>query len=48
MAIEVWEKTGSAWDPPLYGIVKPAITIGAVLVVLANLSLAVKLLRGED
>ena len=48
MAIEVWEKTGSAWDPPMYGIIKPAITIGAVLVVLANIGLAAKMLKGED
>ncbi len=48
MAVQVWEKTGSAWDPPMYGIIKPAITVGAVLVVLANIGLAAKMLRGED
>ncbi|MGI9332810.1 MAG: TRAP transporter small permease subunit [Gammaproteobacteria bacterium] len=30
-ALRVWERTGSAWDPPMYAIVKPAITLGAAL-----------------
>ena len=41
MAIMVWEKTGSAWDPPLQALIKPGISIGAVLVFIANLILLI-------
>ena len=37
MAIRVWERTGSAWDPPLYALIKPAITVGAILVVISTI-----------
>lgn len=45
MAVSVWERTGSAWDPPLFALIKPGITLGAVLVFLANLILLVRHLR---
>ncbi|MFT7653683.1 MAG: TRAP-type C4-dicarboxylate transport system permease small subunit [Candidatus Azotimanducaceae bacterium] len=44
-AIDVWERTGSSWDPPLFAIVKPAIVIGAALFCLQLISNLVKLLR---
>ena len=45
MAIMVWEKTGSAWDPPLQALIKPGISIGAVLVFIANLILLINHLK---
>ena len=45
LAIKVWERTGSSWDPPLYALVKPAIIIGALLICLQNIALFGKLLR---
>ena len=45
LAIKVWERTGSSWDPPLYAIVKPAIIIGAALICLQNIANLFKLLQ---
>ena len=45
MAINVWERTGSAWDPPLYALTKPAIVLGAILICLQNVSEFLKLWR---
>ena len=45
MAIMVWEKTGTAWDPPLQALIKPGISIGAVLVFIANLILLINHLK---
>lgn len=50
LAVKVWERTGSSWDPPLYALVKPAIAIGAMLICLqnvANLGKVVDRLRRE-
>ena len=44
-AINVWERTGSSWDPPLFALVKPAIVIGAALFCLQNISNLIKLCR---
>lgn len=45
LALKVWERTGSAWDPPLYAITKPAIVVGAALICLQNIALCAKLWR---
>ena len=44
-AINVWERTGSSWDPPLYALVKSAIIIGAILICLQNISNFCKILQ---
>ena len=32
MALQIWERTGSSWNPPLPAILKPLIVVGAVLI----------------
>ena len=45
LAVTVWERTGSSWDPPLYALVKPAIIVGALLICLQNVANLLKLLQ---
>ena len=45
LAIQIWERTGSSWDPPLYALVKPAIILGALLICLQNFALFGRLLQ---
>lgn len=44
-AIDVWERTGSSWDPPLFALIKPAIAIGSALFCLQLISNLIKLFR---
>ena len=48
MAIKVWERTGSAWDPPLYALIKPAITVGAILVIISTIIHLVRHLKDKN
>lgn len=32
MALEIWERTGSSWNPPLPALLKPLIVVGATLI----------------
>jgi TRAP-type C4-dicarboxylate transport system permease small subunit len=33
-SVTIWERTGSAWDPPLPAILKPLIVVGTTLIIL--------------
>lgn len=46
-AIEIWERTGSAWDSPMPAILKPLIVVGAALIVVQLLVQIVRHLRGR-
>jgi TRAP-type mannitol/chloroaromatic compound transport system permease small subunit len=47
LAIELVERTGSAWNSPLPAIVKPLIVVGATLIVLQLVAHLVRHLRGH-
>jgi tripartite ATP-independent transporter DctM subunit len=32
MSIQIWERTGSSWNPPMPALLKPLIVVGAVLI----------------